>query len=104
MRNAIIDSYISREGYYQQMIYRYDGKAIYLSGDGVSYIRAAILMGIQEINIYALDDNKMMSVYQAKIMKQDMLDTLSLDYAGKRGKKPVVCVRVISPIDGVEYV
>lgn len=101
--NAIIDSYVSRDGFFQQMIYRYDNKVIYLSGDGISYIRAAILMGIKEINIYALNDGKMMSVAAAKGMCKDMLDTLLLDYAGKRGRKPSIQVRVISPIDGSEY-
>jgi hypothetical protein len=101
--NAIIDSYISREGYHQQLIYRYDGKAIYLSGSGESYVRAAILMGIKEICIYALNDGKMMSVSKAREMKQDMLDCLGLDYATKRGRKPAISIKVISPIGGMTW-
>jgi hypothetical protein len=63
----------------------------------------AVLIGIKEINIYALDDGMMMSVKQGKEMKQDMLDCLGLDYATKRGRKPTISIKVISPIDGSEY-
>lgn len=97
---AIIQAHINREGFYQFMqIYTNDGY-IQLSGNAESYIRACILMGIKDICIYVSEDHKGLTIDQARTMKQDMLDCFSLDYATKRGRKPTVFIRLISPIDG----
>ena len=98
---ARIDSHLNREGLHQNLVYSYESNTIYLSGCGDSYARACILMGITDVSIYA--GNGMLSVKQAYQIKQEMLDTLSLDYAKKRGRKPTLNIKVISPIDGTEY-
>ena len=100
--NAHIDSHLTKEGLTQYMVYRYDDVSIQVAGNGSDYIRLAVLIGLDYIAIYCIPDNhSTLSLEVCRRMKQEMYDTLALDYAHKRGRKPAITIRIISPIDGM---